>query len=71
MAYEHDKVYACLCTVRNTSGKSCVSLLPMLSWQRVILYPNYIDGKKTVAEGRRIPKTKGVGLFLISAEIRP
>lgn len=26
--------------------------------KRVILYPNYIDAKKTVAEGRRIPKNK-------------
>lgn len=26
--------------------------------QRVIVYPNYINSKKTVAEGRRIPKPK-------------
>ncbi|KAA6429867.1 MAG: signal recognition particle 19 kDa -like [Trebouxia sp. A1-2] len=27
--------------------------------KRVILYPNYINAKKTIAEGRRIPKDKG------------
>jgi len=27
--------------------------------QRVIIYPNYIDSKKKVSEGRRIPLDKG------------
>lgn len=34
--------------------------------QRVIIYPNYLNIKKTVAEGRRIPKDKGQ-LFIHSA----
>lgn len=29
--------------------------------QRVIIYPNYLNAKKTVAEGRRIPADKGAG----------
>ena len=27
--------------------------------QRVIIYPNYLDNRKTVAQGRRIPKELG------------
>jgi len=37
--------------------------LLVLTLQRVILYPNYINAKKTIAEGRRIPKDKGKGGF--------
>ncbi len=29
------------------------------SMQRVIIYPAYIDVKKTVAQGRRVSKSKG------------
>ena len=43
--------------------------------QRIIIYPNYIDSKKTVAEGRRIPKDKGVNArkasFKVAATCRP
>lgn len=28
--------------------------------QRLIIYPDYLNAAKTVAEGRRIPKDKGV-----------
>ena len=31
----------------------------ILSMQRVIIYPAYIDAKKTVAQGRRVAKSKG------------
>lgn len=34
-------------------------LCPFPSLQRVIIYPNYIDSRKTVAQGRRIPKELG------------
>ncbi len=34
-----------------------IRLIPPV--QRVILYPQYIDAAKTVAEGRRIPKSLG------------
>ena len=36
-----------------------LSLSRILDLQRIIIYPNYVDSKKTVAEGRRIPKDKG------------
>ena len=63
----HDKVskysFACYCKslfeqqeVRTlcTSIEACI-----LSMQRVIIYPAYIDAKKTVAQGRRVAKSKG------------
>ena len=33
--------------------------LPFSLLQRVIVYPNYLDNRKTVAQGRRIPKELG------------
>ena len=41
--------------------------LPTLCMQRVIIYPAYIDVKKTVAQGRRIAKSKGRSRFRFSA----
>ena len=49
------------------------SLSAIFNLQRIIIYPNYIDSKKTVAEGRRIPKDKGdafVRLLKEDADIR-
>lgn len=37
--------------------------------QRVIIYPNYLNSTKTVAEGRRIPKDKGKGFVDIQLSI--
>lgn len=34
-------------------------MLPQCNVQRIIVYPNYIDSTKTVAEGRCIPKDLG------------
>lgn len=64
MAFKHDKV-GCNTAFEYWKRKfdGDVSLFPTDSRvcleQRVIVYPNYIDSKKTVAEGRRIPRDKG------------
>lgn len=41
--------------------------LSLISLQRVIIYPNYLDNRKTVAEGRRIPKELGKGPAMCKA----
>ena len=65
---DHDKVSAPvpMLLVRNTDfkasymydvAKGCFS--NGFAAQRVVIYPAYIDVKKTVAQGRRISKSKG------------
>lgn len=38
---------------------TCCCLPSLTALQRVIIYPNYLDNRKTVAQGRRIPKELG------------
>lgn len=38
---------------------SIIHILPSVCLQRIIVYPDYINAVKTVAQGRRIPKDKG------------
>lgn len=61
MGFEHDKVldqsYATTDVFQQHPLPPCQLLCANL--QRVILYPNYINAGKTIAEGRRISKEKG------------
>jgi len=63
----HDKASRCpfACYSKSLSEQQelrtlCISTEAcILSMQRVIIYPAYIDAKKTVAQGRKVAKSKG------------
>lgn len=67
MSRDHDKV--CAANFASEIDKTICRYpsTTIVSVQRVIIYPNYIDSKKTVAEGRRIPKDKGEVLYALTA----
>ena len=46
-------------TAPATAAAPSLDCAALLFVQRVIIYPNYLDNRKTVAQGRRIPKELG------------
>jgi hypothetical protein len=49
--------------MRRPQTRTAPTILTPLSRQRVILYPAYINSRRTVSQGRRIPSDKGAYLL--------